>query len=74
MVAARPVGAATIDWEIVVASKGVLDVEQGVYDIDARTTRDRLLRGVGLLVRSDGRAHVFRGASEMDGLTDDDLV
>ncbi|MDH3708003.1 MAG: hypothetical protein OES57_18210 [Acidimicrobiia bacterium] len=74
LVAARPVGAEAIDWEIVVSSSTPLELEQAVYDIDTCTTQDRALRGSALLVRTDGRSHVFRGAAELDGLTDSDLT
>jgi len=73
LVAARPAGAESIDWEIVVSSAATLELEQAVYDIDTLTTQDRALSGMGLLVRTDGRSHVFRGAAELDGLTDNDL-
>ncbi|MGI9603742.1 MAG: hypothetical protein ACR2QE_17800 [Acidimicrobiales bacterium] len=74
LVAARPVGAEAIDWEIVVSSSSPLELEQAVYQVDARTSRSRELHGAALLVRSDGRSHVFRGAAELDGLDDNDLT
>ena len=61
------------DWEVVVSTRQVLDLEMAPYDVHMETGDARQLWGPGLLVRSDGRAHVFRGGGALDGFSFDEL-
>ncbi len=49
-------------------------LEQGVFDLDLRDADGREFAGSGVLVRSDGTSHVFRGGSDLEGLATDDLA
>lgn len=55
-----------IDWELVYRSKQRHQFEQGPYDLDMEGPEGRF-EGPGILVRSDGRSHVFRGVGALSG-------
>ena len=56
-----------LDWEVVVKTTDRLTLEPSAYDVHVETSEDRQLWGAGVLVRTDGRAHVFRGGGTLDG-------
>ena len=64
---------AQLDWEVVVATTDVLDLEPMSYDVHIETGDRRQLWGAGVLVRTDGRAHVFRGGGKLDGFSVEEL-
>ena len=62
-----------LDWEVVIATSEPLELAFNSYDVHVETSDARQLWGSGLLVRTDGRSHVFRGGGALDGLTTADL-
>lgn len=62
-----------LDWEVVVSTRDRLQLQMSAYDVHIETGDARQLWGPGLLVRSDGRAHVFRGGGSLDGFSSDEL-
>lgn len=64
---------AQLDWEVVVATTDVLTLTPSSYDVHIETAERRQLWGAGVLVRSDGHAHVFRGGGTLDGFSLDEL-
>ena len=62
-----------LDWEVVVSTRDRLQLQMSDYDVHIETGDKRQLWGPGLLVRSDGRAHVFRGGGALDGFSSDEL-
>ncbi len=52
------------DWELVHQSSEHVDIERGGYDLVMDCPGGELT-GPALLVRSDGRSHVFRGAGTL---------
>ncbi len=65
--------AVAVDWEVVVTTLDELHLEPAPYDVHMETPDARQLWGPGLLVRSDGRAHVFRGGGTLDGFSADEF-
>ena len=65
--------AQAMDWEVVVSSREPLELQMSAYDVHMETFQARQLWGPGLLVRSDGRAHVFRGGGALDGFSAHEL-
>jgi hypothetical protein len=62
-----------LDWELVATTLPSLPLPQAPCRLAMTVLEDgRLLRGDALVVRSDDRRHVFRGAGALDGLTDAD--
>jgi hypothetical protein len=53
--------AADEDWECLAASLHEVELELAPYALDVTTTDGMALRGDAVIVRSDGRSHVFRG-------------
>jgi hypothetical protein len=66
-------GATTLDWELVCRTRDELTLERGVYELSGEVHGGRRVRGAALLVRSDGRVHVFRGGEGLDGVHEDEL-
>lgn len=66
--------ASSVDWEVVVSTIDELHLEPAPYDVHVETAEARQLWGQGLLVRSDGRAHVFRGGGALDGFRAEDFL
>jgi len=62
-----------LDWEVVVATFETIELDFSAYDVHMETADARQLWGSGLLVRSDGRSHVFRGDGALDGFSTDDF-
>ena len=61
-----------IDWELVFQSEAGTAIEQSPYRLLMNGPEGEL-SGAAVLVRSDGRSHVFRGAGELGGFTVDDF-
>lgn len=55
------------------SSRVDLALEPELYRIGASAAENRHFAGSALLVRTDGAAHVFRGAGPLDGLDETDL-
>jgi hypothetical protein len=49
------------DWECLASSTDDVALEPAPYDLHVTTTEGTRLRGDAVMVRSDGRSHVFRG-------------
>lgn len=65
MVAERD-GAEVLDWELILHSVEAVDLERAPYRLGMQTD-EGLFVGPAVLVRSDGRCHVFRGAGDLAG-------
>lgn len=61
-----------LDWELVVRTRERHHVDQAPYDL-LIAGPDRAFSGSAILVRSDGRSHVFRGAGVLGGFADEDF-
>jgi hypothetical protein len=73
------------DWEVIVLTTETLELDMAPYDVHmemvdpaeptdpAEPADVRQLWGAGLLVRSDGRAHVFRGGGPLHGFSADEF-
>ena len=55
-----------IDWELVHRTSEIVTLVQAPYVLQMDGPEGPL-SGPAVLVRSDGRSHVFRGAGELDG-------
>ena len=73
LLVAQDEAAIAVDWEVVVSTLDELHLEPASYDVHIEVGEDRQMWGPGLLVRSDGRAHVFRGGGALDGFTPEDF-
>jgi hypothetical protein len=62
-----------VDWEVEVTTADRLSLEHAAYDVHVETKESRQIWGPGLLVRTDGRAHVFRGGGMLDGFSPAEL-
>ncbi len=65
VVAKRPENPA-VDWELVHQTSEDVQLEPAPCALDIATP-DGAFSGPALLVRSDGRSHVFRGAGDLEG-------
>jgi len=65
MVAQRS-NSGTIDWELIHKTSEIVTLVQAPYQLQMNGPEGKL-SGPAVLVRSDGRSHVFRGAGELDG-------
>ena len=73
LLVAQGEAAVAVDWEVVVSTLDELRLVPASYDVHMETLEARQLWGLGLLVRSDGRAHVFRGGGSLDGFSPADF-
>jgi len=73
LLVAQPESATSIDWEVVVTTEDDLTLEQAPYDVHLELAGGRQLWGQAVLVRSDRRAHVFRGGSDLQGFSADEF-
>lgn len=55
-----------IDWELIYRSSGHWPLRPEPYDLEMVGPEGRF-GGPAILVRSDGRSHVFRGVGPLDG-------
>jgi hypothetical protein len=55
-----------LDWELVYRSSHRWPLDQAPYDLEMEGPEGRF-EGPAILVRSDGRSHVFRGVGALDG-------
>ncbi len=56
-----------LDWELVVQTRGEVDVEQRPYDLEIETPGETL-HGPAIYVRHTGSTVVFRGIGDLAGL------
>ena len=63
-------GSDDVDWELVHRSSEVVRLEQAPYRLEMEGV-EGVFRGPAVLVRSDGRSHVFRGAGPLKGFDGD---
>lgn len=56
----------TLDWELVYQTDVITPIEQSPYRL-LMDGPEGELSGPAILVRSDGRSHVFRGAGDLVG-------
>ena len=61
-----------IDWELVFQTVEPTTVEQAPYRL-LMDGPEGELSAAAVLVRSDGKAHVFRGAGDLQGFSVDDF-
>ncbi len=73
LLVAQPDDTAALDWEVVLTTMDELALEPAAYDMHLEIGDGRQMWGQALLVRSDGRAHVFRGAMAINGLAADEF-
>lgn len=57
-----------LDWELVFQTEQRTDIEQSPYRL-LMDGPEGELSGPAILVRSDGKSHVFRGAGDLTGFT-----
>jgi hypothetical protein len=55
-----------LDWELIHRSSERVDLRTEPYDLDMVGPEGRFA-GPAILVRSDGRSHVFRGVGTLEG-------
>ncbi len=55
-----------IDWELIYRSSETTRLRQEPYDLEMEGPEGNFV-GPAILVRSDGRSHVFRGVGTLDG-------
>ncbi|MEM8926521.1 MAG: hypothetical protein AAGD35_23690 [Actinomycetota bacterium] len=65
VVASRP-ETTDLDWELIYRSSETWRLRQEPYDLDMEGPEGRF-GGPAILVRSDGRSHVFRGVGALNG-------
>lgn len=66
LLVARKDGDDSLDWELVHRSSEPVRLDQAPYELEMVGV-EGTFRGPAILVRSDGRSHVFRGAGPLDG-------
>lgn len=62
-----------LDWELIVKTRAHEAIDHAPYRLMISGPEGTFI-GDAVLVRSDGRAHVFRGAGDLGGFDDDDFV
>ena len=62
-----------LDWELVHRSSEDVPLRKEPYDLDM-VGPDGRFAGPAILVRSDGRSHVFRGVGHLQGFDPDQLA
>ncbi len=68
LVVARRNDEPVLDWELVFQTEERTDIEQSPYRL-LMDGPEGELSGPAILVRSDGKSHVFRGAGDLTGFT-----
>jgi hypothetical protein len=61
-----------LDWELIHRSSEPWPLRKEPYDLDMVGPAGRFV-GPAILVRSDGRSHVFRGVGTLEGFDPDEL-
>lgn len=62
-----------LDWELVHRSSENWPLRKEPYDLDMVGPEGRFT-GPAILVRSDGRSHVFRGVGDLQGFDPEELA
>ncbi len=62
-----------LDWELIHRSSEVWPLRKEPYDLDMEGPEGRFT-GPAILVRSDGRSHVFRGVGTLQGFNPAELA
>ncbi len=62
-----------LDWELVAKSRGREHIDLSPYDLMI-SGPEGTFTGPAILVRSDGVAHVFRGAGDLGGFDEADFT
>ncbi len=62
-----------LDWELIVRSSGHEVIDQAPYQL-LISGPEGSFTGDAVLVRSDARAHVFRGAGDLGGFDEGDFA
>ena len=62
-----------LDWELIHSSSKNWPLRKEPYDLDMEGPEGRF-SGPAILVRSDGRSHVFRGVGTLEGFDPAELV
>lgn len=62
-----------LDWELVIQTQELFQVEQAPYQL-LMSGPEGNFTGSAILVRSDGRSHVFRGAGDLGGFAEEDFT
>jgi hypothetical protein len=62
-----------LDWELIYRSSETWRLKPEPYDLEMVGPEGRF-GGPAILVRSDGRSHVFRGVGTLDGFDQRDLA
>lgn len=73
LIVARRDESPDIDWELVFQTEDHTPIEQSPYRL-LMDGPEGELSGPAVLVRSDGKSHVFRGAGDLTGFTTDDFT
>ena len=72
LVVARRDETPDLDWELIYRSARRWPLAQAPYDLEMEGPEGRF-EGPAILVRSDGRSHVFRGVGDLDGFVPEHL-
>lgn len=62
-----------LDWELIHRSSEPWDIQTEPYDLDM-IGPEGSFSGPAILVRSDGRSHVFRGVGTLEGFDPGELA
>jgi hypothetical protein len=62
-----------LDWELVARTREEQIIDAAPYDLFLAGP-EGIFTGPAILVRSDGRSHVFRGAGELGGFDEADFA
>ena len=57
-----------LDWELIYRSNDHWTIKQDSYELEMAGP-EGIFAGTAILVRTDGRTHVFRGSGQLEGLT-----
>jgi len=70
LIVATSEGTSDIDWELIFRSRHQWTVQKAPYDLEMAGP-EGAFEGPAILVRSDGRSHVFRGVGTLVGFDPD---
>ncbi len=72
LIVAAPEQTSDLDWELIHRSSENWPMRKEPYDLDMIGPEGRFA-GPAILVRSDGRSHVFRGVGTLEGFDREEL-